>query len=185
MEARSEDTEGETRYGMLETIREYARKKLEEAGEAGEVRERHLEFFAAFARQMEIGRFSVEQAEWLKRVDKEADNLRAALDWPILAVREKNSKLRSMQKNQFLIVGSLAMFWERGYRREIIETLKKILVLDESNEPTIEKAKALNVGGLILWSCKELGNALRGSPIETLIRSCLLEERFGTASLQL
>ncbi|KAG6427788.1 hypothetical protein SASPL_112035 [Salvia splendens] len=37
-------------------------------------------------------------------------------------------------------------------------------------------------GGLILWTCKELGNALRGSPIDTLIRSCLLEERSGSAS---
>ncbi|KAK4404323.1 Signal recognition particle receptor subunit alpha [Sesamum angolense] len=35
---------------------------------------------------------------------------------------------------------------------------------------------------LILWTCKELGNALRGSPIDTLIRSCLLEERSGAAS---
>ncbi|MBA0747721.1 hypothetical protein Gogos_004611 [Gossypium gossypioides] len=37
-------------------------------------------------------------------------------------------------------------------------------------------------GGLILWTCKELGNALKGSPIDTLIRSCLLEERSGAAS---
>ncbi|KAL5082683.1 hypothetical protein RYX36_011104, partial [Vicia faba] len=37
-------------------------------------------------------------------------------------------------------------------------------------------------GGLTLWSCKELGNALKGSPIDTLIRSCLLEERFSAAS---
>ncbi|KAH7845752.1 hypothetical protein Vadar_005589 [Vaccinium darrowii] len=37
-------------------------------------------------------------------------------------------------------------------------------------------------GGLILWICKELGNALKGSPIETLIRSSLLEELSGAAS---
>ncbi|KAH7847527.1 hypothetical protein Vadar_027203 [Vaccinium darrowii] len=37
-------------------------------------------------------------------------------------------------------------------------------------------------GGLILWTCKELGNALKGSPIDTLISSCLLEERLGAAS---
>ncbi|KAL3628634.1 hypothetical protein CASFOL_027680 [Castilleja foliolosa] len=37
-------------------------------------------------------------------------------------------------------------------------------------------------GGLILWTYKELGNALRGSPIDTLIRSCLLEERSGASS---
>ncbi|CAI8606621.1 unnamed protein product [Vicia faba] len=37
-------------------------------------------------------------------------------------------------------------------------------------------------GGLILWSCKELGNALKGSPFDTLNRSCLLEERSDAAS---
>ncbi|KAL6209485.1 hypothetical protein ACLB2K_020427 [Fragaria x ananassa] len=37
-------------------------------------------------------------------------------------------------------------------------------------------------GGLILWTCRELGNALKGSPIDTLILSCVLEERSGAAS---
>ncbi|XP_052199157.1 uncharacterized protein LOC127806131 [Diospyros lotus] len=37
-------------------------------------------------------------------------------------------------------------------------------------------------GGLILWTFKELGNVLRGSPVNTLIQSCLLEERSGAAS---
>ncbi|CAA2965674.1 signal recognition particle receptor subunit alpha-like [Olea europaea subsp. europaea] len=46
----------------------------------------------------------------------------------------------------------------------------------------LEQLLIFTRGGLILWSCKELGNALRGSPIDTLIRSCLLEERSGAAS---
>ncbi|KAG7979439.1 hypothetical protein I3843_05G131800 [Carya illinoinensis] len=37
-------------------------------------------------------------------------------------------------------------------------------------------------GGLVLWTCKELGNALKGSPIDSLIWSCLLEEGFGASS---
>ncbi|KAK8956035.1 hypothetical protein KSP40_PGU009129 [Platanthera guangdongensis] len=41
----------------------------------------------------------------------------------------------------------------------------------------LEQLLIFTRGGLILWTCKELGNALRGSPIDTLIRSCLLEER--------
>src|SRR5215207_3695961 len=87
--ARTEDFESETRYGMLETIREYARKKLEEAGEAEAVRERHLEFFAIFASQAEKGIYSSKQAEWFRRLDKEADNLRAAMDWSMLIVQNK------------------------------------------------------------------------------------------------
>ncbi|KAK6160921.1 hypothetical protein DH2020_004302 [Rehmannia glutinosa] len=46
----------------------------------------------------------------------------------------------------------------------------------------LEQLLIFTRGGLILWTCKELGNALRGSPIDTLIRSCLLEKRSGAAS---
>lgn len=46
----------------------------------------------------------------------------------------------------------------------------------------LEELLIFTRGGLILWTCKELGNALKGSPIDTLIRSCLLEERSGAAS---
>ncbi|KAL2326386.1 hypothetical protein Fmac_025444 [Flemingia macrophylla] len=46
----------------------------------------------------------------------------------------------------------------------------------------LEQLLIFTRGGLILWTCKELANALKGSPIDTLIRSCLLEERSGAAS---
>ncbi|KAJ4899044.1 signal recognition particle receptor alpha subunit family protein [Raphanus sativus] len=46
----------------------------------------------------------------------------------------------------------------------------------------LEQLLIFTRGGLILWTCKEIGNALKGSPIDTLIRSCLLEERSGEAS---
>ncbi|CAF2030596.1 signal recognition particle receptor subunit alpha [Brassica napus] len=46
----------------------------------------------------------------------------------------------------------------------------------------LEQLLIFTRGGLILWTCKEIGNALKGSPIDTLIRSCLLEERSGEVS---
>ncbi|KAH7847619.1 hypothetical protein Vadar_028216 [Vaccinium darrowii] len=45
----------------------------------------------------------------------------------------------------------------------------------------LEQLLIFSGGGLILWTCKELGNALKGSPVDTLIRSSLLEERLGAA----
>ncbi|KAL9661694.1 hypothetical protein QQ045_026520 [Rhodiola kirilowii] len=45
----------------------------------------------------------------------------------------------------------------------------------------LEQLLIFTRGGLIMWTCKELGHALKGSPIDTLIRSCLLEERSGAA----
>ncbi|KAK7329922.1 hypothetical protein VNO77_24104 [Canavalia gladiata] len=46
----------------------------------------------------------------------------------------------------------------------------------------LEQLLIFTRGGLILWSCNQFSNALKGSPIDTLIRSCLLEERSGAAS---
>ncbi|KAL8139286.1 hypothetical protein V2J09_005307 [Rumex salicifolius] len=46
----------------------------------------------------------------------------------------------------------------------------------------LEQLLIFTRGGLLLWTCKELSDALKGSPIDTLIRSCLLEERSGAAS---
>jgi predicted ATPase/DNA-binding SARP family transcriptional activator len=152
--------DGETRFGMLETIREYARQKLEIADEEVKVRERHLEFFAAFAERAQKGIYSVEQAGWFKRLDQEVDNLRVALDWPAASlVMEKRFGHRSAVENQFVIVRSLSLFWERGYRHEVIETLKKLLALDAANEPTAERARALDVGGFLLWSVNRLSDA--------------------------
>ncbi|CAJ1944846.1 unnamed protein product [Sphenostylis stenocarpa] len=46
----------------------------------------------------------------------------------------------------------------------------------------LEQLLIFTRGGLILWTCNQFTNALKGSPIDTLIRSCLLEERSGAAS---
>ncbi|KAL5999411.1 hypothetical protein ACLOJK_037696 [Asimina triloba] len=46
----------------------------------------------------------------------------------------------------------------------------------------LEELLIFTRGGLILWACNALGNALKGSPIDALIRSCLLEERSGDNS---
>jgi non-specific serine/threonine protein kinase len=149
----------ETRYRLLETIREYARVKLEEAGETGELQERHLEFFATFASLASNGINSKEQVTWFQRIEREVDNLRAAIGWPIPSVQENEGKHRSMLKSQFLIVGSMDMFWESRYRHEITQALQRLLVADELRTPTIERAKALKVGGFLLWSLNRLSEA--------------------------
>jgi non-specific serine/threonine protein kinase len=144
--------ESETRYGMLETIREYSREKLKEAGEEATVRGRHLEYFASFVRRAQQGIYSTEQASWFRRLDQEIDNLRVALEG-------ENSFASSMRQKQFVIISSLSLFWERSYRSEIAENLKKILVCDAGSEPTAEKARALDVGGFLLWCSSKLPEA--------------------------
>jgi tetratricopeptide (TPR) repeat protein len=77
----SEQSLGEPRFRMLETLREYARERLEESGEAELLRGRHAEFFAGDPEDAERFWPQVEAAERFRQVNLEIENIRAALDW--------------------------------------------------------------------------------------------------------
>lgn len=72
-------SEGAVRYRMLEPIRQYAREKLDEIGQAYEARDRHAEFFLALAEEAEPELDGPQQRLWVERLDVEHDNLGAAL----------------------------------------------------------------------------------------------------------
>lgn len=74
---------GETRYRLLETVRQYSRDRLQEAGEACAVRDRHRDWFLQFAEQAEPELSGPDQGAWLDRLEVELDNLRAALAWSL------------------------------------------------------------------------------------------------------
>jgi predicted ATPase/DNA-binding XRE family transcriptional regulator len=76
---------GRTRYRMLEPVRQYALERLEESGKAGEVRRRHVEFFLALAERAEPEIKGHDQVEWLDRLEKDNDNLNAAIGWSLAA----------------------------------------------------------------------------------------------------
>ena len=71
------------RYRLLETVRQYGRGWLNDAGESESIRERHLACFLALAQEAEPHLTGQEQQSWLDRLDAEHDNLRAALDWSL------------------------------------------------------------------------------------------------------
>ena len=79
--AEASSTEGVLRYRMLETVRRYARERLEEGDEVDAVRRRHAMFFLALAEEaepaVEWGQLQ-ERLEWL---ETEHDNFRVALQW--------------------------------------------------------------------------------------------------------
>ncbi len=75
------DRTGTTRYRLLETIRQYARDRLLEAGEASALRDAHLDFFLRLAEENESELRGPRMAAALGRLDADADNLRAALEW--------------------------------------------------------------------------------------------------------
>ncbi|MBI3460793.1 tetratricopeptide repeat protein, partial [Candidatus Acetothermia bacterium] len=93
------------RYKLLETVRHYGAEKLKEAGETERVRNWHLDFFLKLAEQAEPELVGPKQREWLDLLEREHDNLRAALTW-VLADEKEEKGLR--------LVGSLGRFWEMG-----------------------------------------------------------------------
>ena len=79
----AEHGDGEPRLRMHETIRELGLEMLEVLGEAEAVRRQHAEYFLALARQAEDALRGPDQADWLRRLEREHDNLRAALTWSL------------------------------------------------------------------------------------------------------
>jgi predicted ATPase/DNA-binding SARP family transcriptional activator len=126
VEVPSEAVEG--RFRLLETIRQYAREKLLAAGEAEQVRDRHLAYFLHFAEEAEPKLRGAEQLTWLERVEREHDNLRTALGWAL----EGDQSDLALQ-----LVGALGYFWQlRGYLSESQQWLEDALALAEREQNT-------------------------------------------------
>ena len=70
---------GEVRFGLLETIREFATERLQDAGQLKRFRARHAEHYLALAARGSFGVRGSEQLDWLGRCDLENDNFRAVL----------------------------------------------------------------------------------------------------------
>jgi non-specific serine/threonine protein kinase len=68
------------RYWMLETIREFARERLDDDGKADAVARRHALFYRKELEENHADIFGPRRGECLKWFDREADNLRAMLD---------------------------------------------------------------------------------------------------------
>ena len=76
------DTHGEaTRFDMLETVRHYAQDRLRERSEEALVHARHVEYFVDAAEKLAAQQNDADLQAKLIRLDKEHDNLRAALAW--------------------------------------------------------------------------------------------------------
>lgn len=76
----ADDTGDGMRYGLLETVRQYAQEKLGESGEADEVRTRHRDYYMATAAELE-SRYKSADELLLVWAQTEIDNLRAAFMW--------------------------------------------------------------------------------------------------------
>jgi predicted ATPase/class 3 adenylate cyclase len=128
---------GDDRLLMLETIREFAREKLDASDEAAELRERHARFFSALAEEAYAHRFEAE-VEWSARLDADHDDLRVALHW-----LESND-----EDGAVALAGALGWYWlSRGLLAEGSGRLAG--VLEGSQATDRARARALTASGAL------------------------------------
>jgi predicted ATPase len=135
-----EGADGEPRFVMLETVHEYAREKLEESGQAEEVKRKHAEYFLALADEADRELKGPHQLEWLQRLESEHDNMRAALSWA-----------KGRQKNELglRLAGALWRFWwTRGYDSEGRRWLEGALAMDGRGSVESRAMALAGVGAL-------------------------------------
>ncbi len=137
----------ETRYRMLETIRQYAGEKLAESGASGPARDRHLAYFLQFAEGIEPELRGRHQKARLDQLEEELDNLRLALTWALQTDLDTELRLAS----------ALKWFWHMHSRHlEGLEWLEpglaRLQALGDPGSPTIQpalQAKALTAAGAL------------------------------------
>ncbi|HVP22071.1 MAG TPA: tetratricopeptide repeat protein [Anaerolineaceae bacterium] len=75
--------DGEYYFRMMNTLREFALGRLEASGEIAGLKQRHADYYLTFAKLAEPELTGRDQVAWLDRVERDLDNLRAALDWTL------------------------------------------------------------------------------------------------------
>jgi predicted ATPase/serine/threonine protein kinase/DNA-binding CsgD family transcriptional regulator/Tfp pilus assembly protein PilF len=129
----------EPRFLMFMTVREYGLECLRENREEAFIRRAHADYYLALVEEAEPHLKGEQQLLWLRRLDREQENLRAALNW-LITHEEGEKALR------FCV--ALWWFWQtRGYWSEGRRWLKAALALSEARAKTSVRALALSAVG--------------------------------------
>ena len=131
---------GETRYGTLEPVRQYALVKLGESEEAGMVGRSYAAFFLALAERAYPEVLGERQVEWLERLEQEYDNLRAVMSWALHADDGATGVRMGWTLWYF--------WWARSYHREGRRWMEEVL---KCTLPQILRGRALVVAGTLAY----------------------------------
>jgi predicted ATPase/transcriptional regulator with XRE-family HTH domain len=130
-------------FRMLETIREYALERLTAAGEDGDARRRHLAYFAGLALAAEPKmEWGAEQLAWLRRLERERDNLHAALAWAAAGA--------DLAAGQRMVAALWRFWWQRGLIMQGRHWLDWALSLPA--DPSFRARLLLLAGQFAYWS---------------------------------
>ncbi|MFI6956495.1 protein kinase [Nocardia sp. NPDC050408] len=137
-----EESDGVVWFRLLDTVRDYGREKLEQAGRYRETRRRHRDWYRNLANCAEADWMSPRQLYWIARLDREQPNLREALNF-CLADTEADSD------TALSFAAALQPFWlSHGQTGEARHWLDRALA-DSSAADTAVRAKALWHAGVV------------------------------------
>ncbi|HET7678386.1 MAG TPA: AAA family ATPase [Candidatus Limnocylindrales bacterium] len=140
------DADGEARFSMLVTIQEFAQEQLDARDDAEQVRRRHAEAYLALAERCAPDLLGPDQRRWLDRLEREHDNIRAALDWAVL---------RGEAAIALRLAAAVWRFWQfRGHLAEAARRLAEVLELPAAAAPELKRERAAGLaaaGGVAYW----------------------------------
>jgi predicted ATPase len=146
-----EQPNGESRYAMLETIREYAFEKLKESGEEAATKRTRAAYCLVLAEEGAAAHGGATEAEWLERFTLEHDNFRASLEW-LAETGEAEWGMR--------LGAALFRFWEvREYFAEGRHWLDKVLKLPATAKTNKARGRALFAAGVLAYGQGDYGHA--------------------------
>ena len=151
--SQTQDADGQTRFGMLETIWEYANERLHKSNELDQIRHQHALYFLEFAQKVEPLIRSRERVKYTRKMRQEFGNIRAILEWNC-------STGKSVEIGQQLAI-ALAWFWQSSM--SISESHQWAVRLTEHvNESTPLEIQAGLLWGLggFAWSQGDLVRAI-------------------------
>jgi predicted ATPase/class 3 adenylate cyclase len=146
--------DGAARFTMLETIREYALERLILRDEAEPLRLRHAQYYLRLAELAEPQLTGADQAAWLKQIERDHDNLRAALGWAL----ERASPALALR-----LGAALWRFWYlRGYLSEGRVWLERVLATatPATSPLTRLRAQVCNAAGVLARDQGDYARAL-------------------------
>ncbi len=187
-DADSPSLDGEPRFSMLATIREFGLERLDAAGEAVAAGRAHAAYYLAVAEEADRQMPGPQEPAWLDRLEQEHDNLRAALAWCLQTATDAAAQggredeldtaaqpaasVLSPTQLGLRLAAALRRFWlVRSHFREGRQWLEQVLALPGAQGYTAERARALLAAGIL---ARPQGDYTRS---EVLLRESLAIQR--------
>jgi predicted ATPase/DNA-binding SARP family transcriptional activator len=174
----AERSSGSLRYSLLETVRQYGAERLVvEDGEAELQRARtaHAEYYLQLAERAEPMILGADQARWLKRLDVEWPNVRAALEYFLSQPGRGEEVLR--------MGGNLAHFFRSRCLRYGFDVVRTALACPEPIDPLVRATALCNVGGALAVTMGWESEAEMRAGTAMMQQGLELSRRLGTQPL--